>query len=481
MHIILILGTSGDKSIKHTYIFQDKQQEYRNKRHNSTDFFLSLEQQYTILGTKESFEHQLKIFADHPKYSAILEHFNNQAHYIDPNDPETLFDKILETLKSLTDKTILIDITHGFRDQPLLATLAALIAKVNFQNKIQLIYARDISPTNQPPQTSKQYRYEMLDEYINIGLKSFLLTSFIQTLTIPKISIQDKLIEVLQNFSQDLHKNNFKDLFSTSLESLKTELQKDKTKALEELILQIKDITNDFENIKSKKYEYEKFYEMATLMLQKNYYLIAATYATETLPQYIKHYFSKHNILTQNTQKDQIDEYTIHNALNQFITSDIPNNEIFNYEKASFFKDKHKDSFEKFAKILKDIRDERNNLAHIGNSNIQNNLSQHLKNFKESFLDQTPFQSCDFTDLGDTEEITQKINSYFNDKFQYTFSHTFHKMHKQASQESLNIKKHFQHRFKKDPKAQSIIQLLKKYKTNKYLTKQQAQDFINIL
>ena len=71
---------------------------------------------------------------------------------------------------------------------------------------------------------------------------------------------------------------------------------------------------------------------MATLMLAKNYYLIAATYATETLPQYIKHYFSKHNILTQNTQKDQIDEYTIHNALNQFITSDIPNNEIFNYE-----------------------------------------------------------------------------------------------------------------------------------------------------
>ena len=409
MHIILILGTSGDKSIKHTYIFQDKQQEYRNKRHNSTDFFLSLEQQYTILGTKESFEHQLKIFADHPKYYAILEHFNNQAHYINPNDPETLFDKILETLKSLTDKTILIDITHGFRDQPLLATLAALIAKVNFQNKIQLIYARDISPTNQPPQTPKQYRYEMLDEYINIGLKSFLLTSFIQTLTIPKINIQDKLIEMLQNFSQDLHKNNFNNLFSTSLESLKTELQKDKTKALEELILQIKDITNDFETIKSKKYEYEKFYEMATLMLQKNYYLIAATYATETLPRYIKHYFSKHNILTQ---IDQIDEYTIHNALNQFITSDTQNDKIFNYEKASLFKDKHKKSFETFVKILRGIRKERNNLAHIGSSNAKNNLPQHLNNFKQKFLIQKPFESFNSTDSYDHSK--QQAQDFIN-------------------------------------------------------------------
>lgn len=409
MHIILILGTSGNKSIKHTYIFQDKQQEYRNKRHNSTDFFLSLEQQYTILGTKESFEHQLKIFADHPKYSAILEHFNNQAHYIDPNDPETLFDKILETLKSLTDKTILIDITHGFRDQPLLATLAALIAKVNFQNKIQLIYARDISPTNQPPQTPKQYRYEMLDEYINIGLKSFLLTSFIQTLTIPKINIQDKLIQALRNFSQDLHKNNFNNLFSTSLESLKTELQKDKTKALEELILQIKDITNDFETIKSKKYEYEKFYEMATLMLAKNYYLIAATYATETLPRYIKHYFSKHNILTQ---IDQIDEYTIHNALNQFITSDTQNDKIFNYEKASLFKDKHKKSFETFVKILRGIRKERNNLAHIGSSNAKNNLPQHLNNFKQKFLIQKPFESFNSTDSYDHSK--QQAQDFIN-------------------------------------------------------------------
>lgn len=412
MHIILILGTSGDKSIKHTYIFQDKQQEYRNKRHNSTDFFLSLEQQYTILGTKESFEHQLKIFVDHPKYYAILEHFNNQAHYIDPNDPETLFDKILETLKSLTDKTILIDITHGFRDQPLLATLAALIAKVNFQNKIQLIYARDISPTNQPPQTPKQYRYEMLDEYINIGLKSFLLTSFIQTLTIPKINIQDKLIEMLQNFSQDLHKNNFNNLFSTSLESLKTELQKDKTKALEELILQIKDITNDFETIKSKKYEYEKFYEMATLMLAKNYYLIAATYATETLPRYIKHYFSKHNILTQNAKKNQIDEYTIHNAINQFITSDTQNDKIFNYEKASLFKDKHKKSFETFVKILRGIRKERNNLAHIGSSNAKNNLPQHLNNFKQKFLIQKPFESFNSTDSYDHSK--QQAQDFIN-------------------------------------------------------------------
>ncbi|OCR17435.1 CRISPR-associated DxTHG motif protein [Helicobacter pullorum] len=412
MHIILILGTSGDKSIKHTYIFQDKQQEYRNKRHNSTDFFLSLEQQYTILGTKESFEHQLKIFADHPKYYAILEHFNNQAHYINPNDPETLFDKILETLKSLTDKTILIDITHGFRDQPLLATLAALIAKVNFQNKIQLIYARDISPTNQPPQTPKQYRYEMLDEYINIGLKSFLLTSFIQTLTIPKINIQDKLIEMLQNFSQDLHKNNFNNLFSTSLESLKTELQKDKTKALEELILQIKDITNDFETIKSKKYEYEKFYEMATLMLAKNYYLIAATYATETLPRYIKHYFSKHNILTQNAKKNQIDEYTIHNAINQFITSDTQNDKIFNYEKASLFKDKHKKSFETFVKILRGIRKERNNLAHIGSSNAKNNLPQHLNNFKQKFLIQKPFESFNSTDSYDHSK--QQAQDFIN-------------------------------------------------------------------
>lgn len=406
MHIILILGTSGNKSIKHTYIFQDKQQEYRNKRHNSTDFFLSLEQQYTILGTKESFEHQLKIFADHPKYYAILEHFNNQAHYIDPNDPETLFDKILETLKSLTDKTILIDITHGFRDQPLLATLAALIAKVNFQNKIQLIYARDISPTNQPPQTPKQYRYEMLDEYINIGLKSFLLTSFIQTLTIPKISIQDKLIEVLQNFSQDLHKNNFNNLFSTSLESLKTELQKDKTKALEELILQIKDITNDFENIKSKKYEYEKFYEMATLMLQKNYYLIAATYASETLPRYLKHYFSQHGILIQTTKAD---EYTIHNSLNQFLTNDTPKHEIFDYKKATSFKNKHKQSIEIFVKILRGIRKERNNLAHIGSSNAKNNLSQHLNNFEKNFITQKPFESFNSIDFMTTPNNKHNI------------------------------------------------------------------------
>ena len=148
---------------------------------------------------------------------------------------------------------------------------------------------------------------------------------------------------------------------------------------------------------------------MATLMLAKNYYLIAATYATETLPRYIKHYFSKHNILTQ---IDQIDEYTIHNALNQFITSDIPNNEIFNYEKASLFKDKHKKSFETFVKILRGIRKERNNLAHIGSSNAKNNLPQQLNNFKQKFLIPKPFESFNSTDSYDPPK--QQAQDFIN-------------------------------------------------------------------
>lgn len=185
MHIILILGTSGKKDEKFLYNFKGTQGQY----HNSTDYFLSLGKHYTILGTKEAFAHQIDLLHHH---SQILKHFDNNANHLETSNPEILFDKILETLKTLKDSSILIDITHGFRDQPLLATLASLIAKVNFKSKIQLLYARETTPKE-----SKQYHYETLDDYINIGLKSFLLTSFIQTLTIPKISIQDNLIRAL--------------------------------------------------------------------------------------------------------------------------------------------------------------------------------------------------------------------------------------------------------------------------------------------
>lgn len=141
-------------------------------------------------------------------------------------------------------------------------------------------------------------------------------------------------------------------------------------------------------------------------MLEKNYYLIAATYASETLPRYLKHYFSQHGILIQTTKAD---EYTIHNSLNQFLTNDTPKHEIFDYKKATSFKNKHKQSIEIFVKILRGIRKERNNLAHIGSSNAKNNLSQHLNNFEKNFITQKPFESFNSIDFMTTPNNKHKI------------------------------------------------------------------------
>lgn len=95
---------------------------------------------------------------------------------------------------------IILDITHGLRHQPLIAAFATILGRFSHGKLVNILFAKEIIPY-------EKYQYVLLDKYVDIGSTSIIMSSFLQTLTMPSFGYKNELIIALENFSQDLHAN----------------------------------------------------------------------------------------------------------------------------------------------------------------------------------------------------------------------------------------------------------------------------------
>lgn len=368
-HFIAILGLakqeakySKDKSLD----LDIKEGEY----FNSTDaLFSNFENaEFTLIGTQEAIKEQKLIFESKcSKCNCMALEYLEEAKIIDKNNIEEIFGIILETISKSKQQTIILDITHGLRHQPLIAAFAAMLSKINSDKTIKILFAQE-------EEQYKKYRYIYLDSYVDIGINAILLKGFIETLSVPKSwSNSDSLIKALQDFTNSLHANDFKTLFDNLDKALsEASNKKELCNGLEELIGKVENILEKFEEIKDIKEDYKKYYYISEIMYDKGYYLIAVTYAFEALRKFMVEEFQEKGFI----KKGNFSDYQIAQFVQNFVLKVNEPKEILKPDDAKKFIE----SQQELIAIWKNLKNIRNDIAHI-NNNSNHNIKEELEKF----------------------------------------------------------------------------------------------------
>ncbi|MGX3012223.1 CRISPR-associated protein Csx20 [Helicobacter sp. 23-1044] len=387
-HIIAILGISG-KDSKSVYDKDStlklplKNGAFHNSTHCLIDSF-GENATYTFIGTVESIKYQNEIFDTLPQCKAIFEKFSPQI--LPQNDElKDIFHKILMAIKLCRANHIIIDITHGFRHQPIIASFASTLAKQIYNKKrIMLIFAK--------AQSDGTYCYTSLEQYSRLSIIAMSLQNFVKTLSMQKSKYQYKepLLASLAAFSNALHANAFSqifDLLDKSLSMLKQAKKRERFMGLENILGEVEKILLQFEAIKNAT-DYEKYYYLARIMYKKGFHLIAATYIHESIALYAIDRFIKADIIE--TEGFSIYEQSV--AVRSFIlTGNKPNNTKFDknvfydFQRAQDYAEKHADDLKLWKELIESIKHIRNDLAHISHNDehkihlIKNSIRISLK------------------------------------------------------------------------------------------------------
>ena len=231
-HIIAILGLVGkDKEGNFTKATYSKDTELDLPKlndgvfHNSTHCLIESfgeDATYTFIGTAESIKYQNDIFDILPKQCRDIFKKYKPIELPTTNEIEDIFNNVLEIIKSTQSQNIILDITHGFRSHPIIASFASILGQINTKKSITLLFAKEI-------EKDKKYQYTSLERYLEMSLVAISLQTFSQTLSVPKVDSLDKnkypFIDTLTRFSNALHANAFAQIFGL-LNEAKNELQK---------------------------------------------------------------------------------------------------------------------------------------------------------------------------------------------------------------------------------------------------------------
>lgn len=369
-HIIVILGLAGknrDGSLtKSTYskdsdlkISELKNDEFINSTHCLMESF-GENATYTFLGTSDSIAFQQSIFADLPQCKAIFDKYPP----VESSDIGDIFHQILESIKSAHENNIILDITHGFRHQPIIASFASTLGQINTKKSITLLFAKE-------KEQGKKYQYISLEKYSQISLIALSLQTFVQTLSVPNIGPKEPFIIALSEFSKSLHANDFNHIFA-NLDKTSNELQKAKNNAefrgLENILDEVEKILSDFVDIKNTQKDYQKHYKIAKIMHEKGYYLIVATYIYEAIALYIIDDLIEQNLICE----CGFSEYELTNAVRFYVLTDTkPNdtkkgkNVFVDFTEIQTYRKNNQAKFKSWKNLIGEIKTFRNDLAHI--------------------------------------------------------------------------------------------------------------------
>ncbi len=376
--IISILGMAGAfKGVKTTAyydcdILEKKSADY----HNATDLLLkNYNDDFHFLGTKEAIVFQKN----------LLQYDENKVKFIEieDNSLDDIFEKVYNLITEVKDnEKVLLDITHGFRHQPISAIFSAILHKFLNNSKLDIIFAKQV-------EMHKKYEYIYLNEYVEMTQLSLMLTGFIRTLNfVNTVEIDNLNTLAFESFSRALLSNDFKKLESSYKNLEITLLQAKKNKKfhhLKELFEEVEKILIEFKDF-DKKEIYEKYIILANLMYEKNYYLLSLTYLFEAIRLYASFSFKKKNIIN-NYAWNNFDMYQLNRDVMSTITQkEFEDKYIKNYYDKNFpnlYKN-NKDEFELIAIEYKNLKDLRNNLTHINHKKSQPNIRGDLNNLLNS-------------------------------------------------------------------------------------------------
>jgi len=266
--IISILGMSGrdrEKINKTTAYYDcDVLKKQSGDYHNATDLLLkNYNDNFYFLGTQTAINFQKE----------LLEYDEEKVKFIpiQDNSLDDIFEEVFSLISNAKDnEKVVLDITHGFRHQPISAIFSATLHKFLSNSQLDIIFAKQIVEF-------KEYEYIYLTEYIEMTQLSLLLTGFIRTLNfVNSIEIENLNTLAFEKFSRALLSNDFKGLES-SYKNLEITLEQAKKNKkfdhLRELFEQVETTLLEFKGFSQKEF-YEKYMILANLMFKKNYYLL---------------------------------------------------------------------------------------------------------------------------------------------------------------------------------------------------------------
>ena len=300
---------------------------------------------YKVITTQKALDFQRKLFAECAPQSAAILKQAECAILKDDSEIDEIFQQILSTIEQ-ADKgeQIVLDITHGFRHQPIIASFASVLGGINAQKSVQIIYAKaadnknsgianadsnnaDFTNTdgknsygtnadgknsattntdgddnahakNDTPKA--HFCYVSLQKYAQISLISLALNSFLKTLTLPELPINPKkaLLRRLEELCAALHANAINSRILDEALSALAEAKKSQTfSGLDNILDKIEQLLGRMRQILSQPKECEKFRDFAEFMFEKGFYLIAATYISEGLGHFMLEKFKNAGLL----------------------------------------------------------------------------------------------------------------------------------------------------------------------------------------
>ncbi len=374
--IISILGIAGkdkDGNKKSVYYDCSKLGKKSGNYYNSTHFLIeNYKDDFYFLGTKEAIEFQKELLDFQSNSIKIV--FKEIEH----NSLDDIFEKVYSLIsKTKEGETTLLDITHGFRHQPISAIFSATLHKFLNNSKLNIIFAKQDAE-------SEKYEYIYLNDYIEMTQLSLLLTGFINTLNFAShIEVKNLNTSAFERFSRALLSNDFNALTSSYKDLLTTLKQAKKDKRfnhLKNLFEEIESILSVFNNFEKKEY-HQKYLILSKLMYDKNYYLLSLTYLFEAIRLYCSYSFYKKRLINNYAWR-KFDKYKLNSDVMSFITQ-----KEFKEYKPTYYDNRYpklyennQHLFEKIALQYKKLRNLRNTLTHINYEESQPNIKSDLNN-----------------------------------------------------------------------------------------------------
>lgn len=417
--LITILGTSGDLTKnKADYKINGKNTKFYNTLALLIQEY-SPEYEIIVFYTDTAKKKNTEILNHHkqndPQFSSFdIDGLFKKGVYIkDENDFSQIFSQINQTITNKDYNKIIIDITHGFRHLPVLATIDMVIQNFSNPNKIEkILFAKEVE---------KLTKYEVIDlkEYLDLANISFIMTSFNDNYTITNhINAGKKyesLLRALRTFSNNIMALNINSLLPDSTQNLINELQKltdindiaIKSQA-DKLQVYLKELLNVYEN----KEMFETYYFLAKDLIGKNYMLLGLILLYEGVRDYVvyKMFEAKNDLMSKVEEYYELDYYGRKRPYDEYAIREFcmglrfkENKEYKNIlnKNQNFLKNQYQELSTAFYKIeninqikkfFQNIDRVRNSLSHANSDesiiNSQDKIKGFLSDFKTLILNQ---------------------------------------------------------------------------------------------
>jgi len=329
--------------------------------------------------------------------------FEIQGRVIEENAYMEIFNTINIILQDSSYESFIVDVSHGFRHLPILATVSMIINNFEDTSKIKhILFSKEI-------ERFKKYQIIDLKEYLDMANIAFVLSTFEKNYTVAThihSTKYNELIDKLNAFSNDLMALSLNNLFTSSAKELIAQLENIDDTSIESQAKKLSQSIKKLTNYKGKK-RYETYLDMAKDLVQKNYLLLGLSLLYESIRLYIKSYIKKRNqqVVEKIENVFKGDSYKIGDLFIRF------KDHKFSYTKYKEHLEKNKkvdkDSWlldeELYKKIKRDFPNEfrsknnrsitdavahtRNNLAHANSDNkkfkdIKKQIEEYIKTYE---------------------------------------------------------------------------------------------------